>query len=168
MSAKEKRKFSKIILIISIISLLLIIIYIKYISSKETFAIETVSEVSKTPKISNAQEINIEEIIKNNTKQMASLEEIYERQEELEYITKYRYNNELYVGTTQVSQEGRNGIQTITMKKTYDNNGKLLGEEQVSCVVTKSSINKIIDIGTKIYVEPAKTTEGSSSRKFVI
>ena len=57
-----------------------------------------------------------------------------------------------------VSQEGRNGVQTITMKRTYDNDGNIINEEQVSCVVTKSSINKIIDIGTKIYVEPEKTS----------
>ena len=68
-------------------------------------------------------------------------------------------------GTTTVSQEGRNGIQTITMKKIYDNDGNVVKEEQVGCVVTKSSINKIIDIGTKIYVEPEKTEENNSSNE---
>lgn len=165
MSAKEKKKFSKIILAIIVISLLIILIYIKYISSKETYATDELSEESETLEISNMSSPDLDEIIKKNTKQVANTEEIYEKEEELEYITKYRNNNELYVGTTQVSQEGRNGIQTITMKKTYDNDGNLINEQQVSCVVTKSSINKIIDIGTKIYVEPKKTENKINGEK---
>jgi len=100
--------------------------------------------------------LDLDKIISINTKKKAGKEEVYERQEELEYITKYRNNNQIYVGTTQVSQEGKNGIQTITIKKTYDNDGNLINEEQIGCKVTKSSIDKIIEIGTKIYVEPKK------------
>lgn len=156
MSAKEKQKNSKRIFIMIILLLVLIIIYIKNIPNKITYATGDVSEKNNLPKISNAKTVDLEEIINSNTKDKVNTAEIYERQEELEYITKYRNNSDLYVGTTEVSQEGRNGIQTITMKKTYDNNGNVIGEEQVSCVVTKSSIDKIIDIGTKIYVEPKK------------
>lgn len=163
MIAKEKQKISKIISIIIIISLLLIAIYIKYISNKETYATDEINEQPEAIEISDAIAIDLDEIIKKNTKQITSKEEIYEKEEELEYITKYRKNDELYVGTTQVSQEGRNGIQTITMKRTYDNEGNLINEEQVKCVVTKSSINKIIDIGTKIYVEPEKTVTETTS-----
>ena len=153
MSTKEKKKISKTVSIISIISLVLMLIYIKSISEKEIYATDIIKDQSKTIKISNAETIDIDTIIKNNTNQIVNRVEIYEKQEELEYITKYRKNNELYVGQTQVSQEGINGIQTITMKKTYDSEGNFIGEEQVSCIVTKSSVNKIIDIGTKIYVE---------------
>lgn len=163
MSAKEKQKISKIIVSIFAITLLILTISIKYIASKETYATDEIKIPTKELQISQASSVNLEEIIQKNTKQMVSKEEIYEKEEELEYITKYRNNSELYVGTTQVSQEGRNGTQTITMKKTYDKDGNLLGEEQVSCVVTKSSINKIIDIGTKIYVEPEKTKQESTS-----
>lgn len=157
MSAKEKRKISKMVGIIAILLIALIIIYIKYISNKETYATDEMTEQPKTVNtlvVSDAETINLDEIIQQNTKKVSNTEEIYEKEEELEYLTKYRNNSELYVGETKVSQEGRNGIQTITMKKTYDQEGNLIGEEQVSCVVTKSSINKIIDIGTKIYVEP--------------
>ena len=152
MVAKEKKKVSKIAFILAIIMLVIIVMYIKFISDKETYATDEI----KTEKlnISKAEAVNLDEIIQKNTKNKSGREEIYEKQEELEYITKYRKNGELYQWTTEVSQEGRNGIQTITMKKTYDNNGNFLKEEQVGCVVTKSSINKIIDIGTKIYVEP--------------
>ena len=165
MSAKEKKKLSKIVLLIAIFTLLIIVVYIKYISNKESYAAndEQKEDISNDIKISNAKEINLEEIIQKNNKKSNETEEIYEKEEELEYITKYRNNNELYVGTTKVSQEGRNGIQTITMKKTFDNDGKMLKEEQVGCVVTKASINKIIDIGTKIYVEPKKEEKTNSS-----
>lgn len=153
MSTKEKRKISRTVLIISIISLVLILVYIKSISEKETYATNIINDQNKTIKISSAETIDIDAIIKNNTNQIANKVEIYEKKEELEYITKYRKNNELYVGQTQVSQDGINGIQTITMKKTYDGEGNFISEEQVSCIVTKSSVNKIIDIGTKIYIE---------------
>ena len=157
MYAKEKRIINKSILI-SIISLILlfIIFYIRNISNKFAYATDEVNEKYSLPKISNAPIVDLDKIIRLNTRDKVNMAEIYEKQEELEYITKYRENCDLYVGTTEIYQEGRNGIQTITMKKTYDNNGEIINEEQVSCVVTKSSIDKIIDIGTKIYVEPEK------------
>lgn len=156
MSAKEKKKISKRILLITIILLFLAIFYIKTISNKYTYGVDNIPQRKNTAKISKAKEIDIEKIIDSNTKSKINTAEISEKQEELEYITKYRENSEMYVGTSAVSQEGRNGIQTITMKKTFDKEGNIIGEEQVSCVVTKSSIDKIIDIGTKIYVEPKK------------
>ncbi len=156
MSTKEKQKVSKIALIIASILLICVVIYLKYIDNKASYAVEEIPKKSNIVKVSAAKEVNLDEIIEKNTKQLNSKEEIYERQEELEYITKYRYSDEIYVGETRISQEGRNGIQTITMKKTYDSDGNLVNEEQVSCVVTKSSMNKIIEIGTKIYVEPEK------------
>lgn len=166
MSTKEKKKISKIIITIAIIMLCVIVIYTKYISNKVIYATNEEKEQSKNIKISNATTVDIDSIMAKNTKQQNTKQEIYERQEELEYITKYRNNNELYEGTTQVSQEGRKGIQTITMKRNYDKEGNFINEEQVSCVVTKSSINKIIDIGTKIYVEPEiiqEDTNGSAN-----
>ena len=162
MSAKEKKKVSKIVIILAIAVLLTIILYLKFISNKEIYATDEQNIQNEKLNISNAKKIDLDEIIQKNTKNNSGKEEIYEKQEELEYITKYRNNDELYKGTTKVSQEGRNGIQTIIMKKIYDNDGNIEKEEQVGCVVTKSSINKIIDIGTKIYVEPEKTKEESS------
>lgn len=163
MSAKEKKKISKIALILAIIMLFVICIYIKFISNKEIYATDEKSNEAEEIEVSNAENIDLEDIIQKNTKNKSGKEEVYEKQEELEYITKYRNNSDLYQGTTQVSQEGRNGIQTITMKKIYDNDGNVVKEEQVGCVVTKSSINKIIDIGTKIYVEPKITKENTQS-----
>lgn len=164
MSAKEKKKVSKIALILTIIMLLIIFMYVKFVSNKETYATDEKENKPEKIEVSNAKTINLEEIIQKNTKNKSGKEEIYEKQEELEYITKYRNNNELYQGTTKVSQEGRNGIQTITMKKKYDNDGNVVKEEQVGCVVTKSSINKIIDIGTKIKEKNSESTSVESSR----
>ena len=162
MSAKEKKRISKIILALACITLLIILLYIKLASNKAIYAIAE-EEIPKVElKISDAKPVDLDEIIKKNTKDSSGKEEIYEREEELEYITKYRNNDELYVGTTKVSQEGRNGIQAIKMKKIFDDEGNVISEEQIGCVVTKSSINKIIDIGTKIYVEPKKEETKSS------
>ena len=154
---KEKIKLAKILIFLCVLLLLLLVTYLKFISNKQSFA-SNYSDNVKTVKISNAKPINIEDIIYNNYSQNSNKEEIYEKQEELEYITKYKNSDKLYVGTTKVSQEGRNGIQTITMKILYDENGNVISEEQVGARVTKSSLDKIIEIGTKIYVEP-KTTQ---------
>ena len=162
--SKENLKIVIIIAIFSIFLLVLLIVYTKHISSQPAYATNLTNN-SKKPiiKISNAKIINIENIIENNNKKNTVKEEIYEKQEELEYITKYKNSNEIYIGTTRVSQEGRNGIQTITMKKIYDNEGNLIKEEQIGARVTKSSLDKIIEIGTKEQ-EKIKKTENNNSK----
>lgn len=165
MISKEK-KFTKYIF--ELIFVLIIIASIVFIekTEKKTYATdakisENVSEEEK--KISGAEIVNLDKIIQKNSKNEKYREEVVVKEEELEYITKYRNNPDLYIGKTEVSQEGRNGTQAITIKKTYDENGKLLREEQVSAVVVKSSINKIIDIGTKKNEKP-RNTGGSSGK----
>ena len=145
MKANEKniKKISFILM-----PLILFFIIYMYISSKYEKSTYAYDEVAYEPPISEAELINIDEILEENTKEQGYREEIEVKEVELEYITKYRNNNKLYKGTREVSQEGRNGIQKITTKKIYDKNGQLIKNEQVSAVVTKSSINKIIDIGT--------------------
>lgn len=121
MNSKEKQQYGKILIFILLGMLILIILYLRFIPSKETFATKETEYKNGEVKISNAKSINLDDIIAKNTDlEIANKEEIYEKQEELEYITKYRYNDELYVGITEVSQEGRNGIQTITMKRNFD------------------------------------------------
>ena len=73
-------------------------------------------------------------------------EEYEVKEEVLEYITKYRTNTSIPKGVVQVVQEGRQGIQEVTIKKTYKD-GELIGEEQVSRKVTMAAINKIVEIG---------------------
>ena len=154
MNANEKNKKVKmIIIIIPLITIVFIYIYILSKYEKKTYAynngeIQNISN-DQTVKTSNASIINIDEIINKNTRKIGYREEISIEEVELEYITKYRNNDELYIGTKEVSQKGRNGIQKITTKITYDKNGNKIKEQQMSAIVTKSSINKIIDIGTK-------------------
>ncbi len=149
----EKLRLIQILIFLCITLVLLIVVHFKFISNKQTYASDF-SNYTEIIKISQANPINIENIIQINSGKNTTKEEVYEKQEELEYITKYKNSNDLYIGTTKISQEGRNGIQTITMKKIYDENGNFLREEQVGARVTKSSLDKIVEIGTKIYVEP--------------
>ena len=154
MNANEKNKSIKMLLII--IPLIFFFFAYLYLSSKyekKTYAydngdFESIKN-SQYIEISDANEINLDEIINKNTENVGYREEIRVEEVELEYITKYRNNNNLYIGTKEVSQEGRNGIQKITTKITYDEDGNKINEKQMSAVVTKSSINKIIDIGTR-------------------
>ena len=160
---KEKKKIAKILFFLCVLLFVFLVMYFKFISNKQSLASNYFDSV-KTVKISNAKPISIENIILNNFSQNSNKEEIYEKQEELEYITKYKNSDKLYLGTTKVSQEGRNGIQTITMKIIYDENGNVVSEEQVGARVTKSSLDKIIEIGTKIYVEPTVTQNDNNNK----
>ena len=165
MISKEKN-FTKYIL--ELIFIIIIIISIIIIEKLEKTAYATDAETTQNvsveeTKISDAKLVDLDKIIQENSKNERYKEEVVVEEEELEYITKYRNNPELYIGKTQVFQEGRNGTQAITTKKIYDENGKLIREEQVSAVVVKSSINKIIDIGTKKYEKPKDTNKNSSS-----
>lgn len=144
---KSKEKY-KIIIILPIICLISIIFYLNYIK-RVTVSISTNIEdaVSSNLKISNASKIHIDDYILKNLDEN-NREEIISEEIELEYITKYQNNNEIPKGEIKVIQEGRNGIQRITKKLIYDSNGNIEKEEQISATITKSSIDKIIQIGT--------------------
>ncbi len=159
MSSKEK----KLLLILCIITLVLIFICILNKLEKTSYAYEDNIEKQNQEQeekqyinISMAEQVDLDKIIQKNSKASGYREEITVEEVELEYITKYINNSNIYIGNTQVSQEGRNGVQAITTKRVYDEKGDLKSEEQVSAVVVKSSINKIIEVGTKKYVAPKK------------
>ena len=165
MRLKNKRKVG-IFMILLIIVVLFVGLYMIEKGEKVTYAyqdIEIEEKDNKTITISNAQNIDLDSIIEKNSKSVGYTEEIIVEEEELEYITKYRNNPEIYRGKTEISQEGRNGVQAITTKKVYDENKKVIKEERMSAVVVKSSINKVIDIGTKKYVKPSKIIKDSNS-----
>ena len=151
---KNKRKKAKIsikniiIFFISIIILLYLIIFYNYFFGKgEVLAKETSEEIENfNVKISNAEQINLDEIINENTLENSS-EEYLKEEVDLEYITKYKSNPELPSGVIQVIQEGREGKQEVTTKRTYEK-GELVSEEQVETKVTKAAVNKIVEIGT--------------------
>ena len=155
MKSKDKgRKHAKMsiknmVIFFASITILLCLVtcYNYYLSRNEVLAKETNAENSgENIKISNAQEINLEELISTNTQQN-STEEFITEETDLEYITKYQSNPELPTGVIQVIQEGREGKQEVTTKKVYEN-GQVVSEEQISSKVTKASVNKIVEVGS--------------------
>lgn len=128
------------------------IFYNCYIAENIVLAKETSTKLQENLenkeelKISNAEKVNLQEIVDENSN-LNEREEFFVEEIELEYITKYQNNSNLPKGMIQVIQEGRKGKQQITKKKVY-NNDEFVREEQVSSKVTKASINKIVEIGT--------------------
>lgn len=157
MKAKEKNKRKNklslkriIIFFIGVIVFLyLIILYNYFLNKSEVFAKETGAEVNQNVKISNANEINLDEVINENNKENGFKEEFITEEVDLEYITKYQSNAELPKGVIQVIQEGREGKQEVTIKRTYEN-GEIVKEEQVNSKITKAAVNKIVEVGSGI------------------
>ena len=168
MKSKEKSKkylrlnIKNIILFITfcIIILYMYIFYNIYFDKNKVYAKEANSEPENNVTISNAKEINLEEIISNNFNENQK-EEYFVEEAELEYITKYNTNPDLPKGMIQVVQEGREGTQEITKKRIYEN-GQVVSEEQVSAKVTKAAINKIVEIGGGSYKSNYKVAVGDT------
>lgn len=166
MRAKDEKIHVKITLksiitfLAIIISLLYVVIFYNfYFGRNHVYAKETSTNVEKI-KVSEASEIDIEEIIEKNVKE-GQKEEYTVQETTLEYITKYRNNASLPKGKIQVIQEGREGKQEIIIKKTYQNE-QLMSEEQVSSKITKAAINKIVEIGTGNYKSTYKVKVGDT------
>lgn len=122
------------------------VILVCYFGANKPISYATSKE--KTIKISNASQLDIEKIINENMQVSNNKVEIIKEIVELEYITQYTNNNDMLKGTTSVVQEGRNGTQEIIKRRTYDEQEELIKEELISATVVKSSINKIIEVGT--------------------
>ncbi len=158
MKAKDKnRKFINLAIFLASITIILMVIvfYNHYLKTNEVLAKS--DKETKEIKISNASQININEIIANNISD--EQEEFYTEEIDLEYITKYQNNAELPKGMVQVIQEGRSGKQEITRKRIYEN-GELKEEEQISSKITKASVNKIVEVGTGKYTSSYKVRVG--------
>ena len=161
MKAKEKQAKNnrKNILVICIFVIILFIISIYYIYFNKIVAYASNNEEIKNIKISKAETVDAHEIIQKNTKNITTREEVVVEETELEYITKYVNNDELPKGTIQVTQEGRNGTQKVYTRKVYNNN-ELVKEEQIKSSITKSAVNKIVEIGTASYTSNYKVKVG--------
>lgn len=165
MKTKEKRKI-KITLKSIIISAFLFFIllymfmfYNIYFPSNKSYAKETDTKPEEL-KISNANQIDIDKYIKQNVNDEEKIE-ITQKEEILEYLTEYRTNKDVPKGISYVVQEGRQGKQNITTKKTYKN-GELISEEQVGAEITKASCNKIVEIGGASYSSNYKIKVGDN------
>lgn len=153
MKAKDKKKKyifftlkNIIIFSIAVISIFYIIIFYHYYFGESVVYATEVSSPVNDLELSEAEKIDIDSYIQNNSKE--GIKEEYTVEEvELEFLTKYKNNASLPKGTLQVTQEGRKGKQQITTKKTYEND-QLIGEEQVSAKITKAAVNKIVEVGT--------------------
>lgn len=158
MNSKEKRK-----VIICMICLLIIIaiglIYTIYSNRSISYASSDKVQTTSVH-ISNAEKVNIEEIIENNVQK--NKEQIITEQEELEYITEYKNNKDLPIGVMQVQQEGRTGIQQITIKRTYDDQQEYQ-DELINSIIIKAPVNKIVEIGTAKNKVTYKITKGSNA-----
>ena len=153
MKAKDKKKKyifftlkNIIIFSIAVISIFYIIIFYHYYFGESVVYATEVSSPVNDLELSEAEKIDIDSYIQNNSKE-AIKEEYTVEEVELEFITKYKNNASLPKGTLQVTQEGRKGKQQITTKKTYEND-ELISEEQVSAKITKAAVNKIVEVGT--------------------
>lgn len=162
----KKMKFTikNLILFLGFILIILysIIFYNYFFINNEVLAKETSAETTDTSDvvISTAEKVDLDNIIKNNTKNMQK-EEYIKEETTLEYITKYQQNTNLAKGKIQVIQEGREGIQEITKKRIYEN-GELKEEKQVSSKVTKASVNKIVEIGAGSKISNYKIQKGDT------
>lgn len=162
----KKMKFTikNLILFLGFILIILysIIFYNYFFINNEVLAKETSAETADASDviISTAEKVDLDNIIKNNTKNMQK-EEYIKEETTLEYITKYQQNTNLAKGKIQVIQEGREGIQEITKKRIYEN-GELKEEKQVSSKVTKASVNKIVEIGAGSKISNYKIQKGDT------
>lgn len=132
-----------------------------YFPINKSYAKETEAETEQKTKISKANDIDIEQIINKNTKD-GQTEQITKKEEVLEYLTQYRTNKEIPKGISVVIQEGMQGKQEITIKTTYDKEGNIISEEQIGATITKSSANKIVEIGGANYTSNYKVKIGDT------
>ena len=164
MNSKENKikkllKYIIFLLIGFIFILNIIALYSIYIPTNKTYARETYSDIENEIKISDANEIDIDKIINENTEN-EQIEKIIAKEETLEYLTQYKINKERPKGVSYVTQEGTNGKQQIIIKETYDSQGNIVKEEQIGTKIIKSSSKKVIEIGGANYTSNYKTKKG--------
>lgn len=141
---KKLYKMAIIVLIFTSVILSLftiIIIKEKYFSKKVYAAIE-----EHKLNANKESKYNILQIIQENTKETIT-EEILAEKKDVEFTTKYIKTDKIAKGTLQVIQDGMDGEEQVTTKKTYIN-GELANEEICDTKLLKSSMEKIVQIGT--------------------
>lgn len=139
--------------------LYLIMFYNMYFPVNKSYAKEADAKPEQETKISNAEQIDIDKIINQNTNE-GQTEQITKKEEVLEYLTQYRTNNEIPKGMSVVVQEGMQGKQEITIKTIFDKEGNVVSEEQIGATITKASANKIVEIGGANYTNNYKVKVG--------
>ena len=135
------------------VALVIAIIFGIYYTKNVSYAAEETKaslavEVPITKK-DKSKEINIDEIVENNTK-IQKVEKLEMQETDIEFTTQYIENSSLAKGKIQVLQEGVDGKQNSVLKNIYEGD-ELISSTQVSSQITKASIDKIVQIGTGAY-----------------
>lgn len=148
--ATKSYKYFIALVAIAFVFLCVIIMYIinkKYTTAKITVSEPYARQVGEVIKSKNEVDIeNLKDIIEKNTNTVIK-EELYVEEVDLEFTTKYEQSDKIATGTIQVIQDGVDGKQKITKKKIYEND-VLVSDEPVGTQMLKSSVDKIVKIGT--------------------
>lgn len=159
--AAKGYKFFIALVAIAFIFLSFIIAYI----AKQKYTVTTIA-VAEPYVNNNAQKIegnNLEQlksIIEENTKDIIR-EELYTEDIDLEFTTVYVKSDKFELGTIQIEQEGRDGKQVITRKKTFVND-ELISDKAVGNQILKPAADKIVAIGTKQKVSDSAVSSSNA------
>ena len=132
------------------IAFLLITFMIFYIANRK-YSVTTVAAVEpyQNKSLQKVEEKSIEQLksaIEKNSRDVIK-EELYVEDVDLEFTTRYEQSDKIATGVMQVAQEGRDGTQKITKKRQYVND-ELVSDKVVGSQIIKSSVDKIVKIGT--------------------
>ena len=171
MKIEQKKRASTdyvitVVLILSITAIIYMSLIITNTQNKVSYASAQSVDVNSAEtikanetKIEN-RNINLNEIIKENNKDIIK-EEIIKEEKDLEYITKYTNNPDLPKGMIQVVQVGIDGKQEVYTKKIYMGE-ELVSEESFGSKIIQSSINKLVEIGTGLYASNYEAKVGDT------
>mgnify|MGYP004512191479 CR=1 FL=1 len=153
----------KFFIAIGVIVFVFLSFIIAYIA-KQKYTVTSIAVVepysNKLPqKVENGDVQQLELIIEKNTKDIVK-EELYTEEIDLEFTTVYIKSDKFELGTIQTQQEGRDGKQVITRKKTFVND-ELISDKAVGSQILKPAADKIVAIGTKQSVNDS--ANGSSN-----
>ena len=146
----NKKSGERLVCIITIILFLALLYFcanmFNLLKYRSVQAVSSDSSLEMITILKNQNPIDLNEVIQENRNINAKEEMIYEEQD-LEYNTQYINNENLPSGTIHVSQIGVTGIQDVIIIKKFDGD-ELISEQIVASNVKKSSIDKIVEIGT--------------------
>lgn len=148
MEKKSKEKAIVILTILLFLFLLYFCVEIFYNLRQKTIQAAYIEQFEyELPEIlENQNPIDIEMIIDKN-RNIDIREEMFYEEIDLEYTTQYIDNENLPSGTIHVSQIGINGTQDVITVKKYKGD-ELISEQIVASNIRKTSVNKIVEIGT--------------------
>ena len=146
----NKKGSEKLVVSLTIV-LFLVLLYFctnmfNLLDYRKVQAVSSIDNINSYEVFENQNPIDISKIIDEN-KNIDTREELIYEEQDIEYSTQYINNDKLPSGTIHVSQIGVTGVQDVITIKKY-NGDELLSEQIVASNVRKTSIDKIVEIGT--------------------